>query len=51
MLVLFLHIFDTSRQLIVTLYALYLSLCTQTADPNHFRGTHCMRRYNVGFFI
>ena len=24
-----------------TIYTLYLSLCTQTANPNHFRGTHC----------
>ena len=32
-----------SDQLIVPLhiYTIYISLCTQTADPNHFRGTHC----------
>ena len=24
-----------------TIYTIYLSLCTQTADPNPFGGTHC----------
>ena len=23
-------------------YTIYLSLCTQSADPNHFRGIRCM---------
>ena len=31
----------SSDDLFVTLN-IYLSLCTQTADPNPFRGTHCM---------
>ena len=32
-----------SDQLIVPLhiYTIYISLFSQTADPNHFRGTHC----------
>ena len=25
-----------------TIYTIYLSVCTQTADPNSFRGTHCI---------
>ena len=28
-----------------TIYTIYPSLCTQSANPNPFRGTHCM--YNV----
>ena len=27
-----------------TKYNIFLSLCTQTADPKPFRGTHCSRR-------
>ena len=35
-----------SNQLFVTqyMYTIYLSLCTQTADPNPFRGTHGISR-------
>ena len=28
------------------LYTIYLFLCTQKADPNPFRGTHCMLMIN-----
>ena len=31
-----------SDQLIVTLYINYLVILLYTADPNPFRGTHCM---------
>ena len=24
-----------------TIYGIYLSICTHTADPNSFRGIHC----------
>ena len=34
-----------SDQLIVTLYTLYISLYTLTANPNHFRSTHCIKAY------
>ena len=30
-----------------TIYIIYLSLCTQSADPNPIRGTHCMRTDNT----
>ena len=29
------------------IYHIYLSLCTQTADPNHFRGTHYISCRNL----
>ena len=28
-----------------TIYTIYLSFCTQTADLNLFRGTHCSKRH------
>ena len=27
---------------LLNIYAIYLSLCTQTADPNSFRATYCI---------
>ena len=31
----------------VTTYTIYLSLFTQTADPNHFRGTNCTKSFHL----
>ena len=31
-----------SGQLVMIIYTINLSLCTQTAGPNPFRGTHCL---------
>ena len=38
-----------------SMYNIYLSLCTRTADPNPFRGTHCTQlkqnNNNFRFFL
>ena len=33
-----------------TIYIIYKSFCTQTADPNHFWGTHCMYLLSILYF-
>ena len=33
-----------------TIYIIYKSFCTQTADPIHFWGTHCMYLLSILYF-
>ena len=39
-----------SDQLIMTLFTIYPSFCTQTADPNPFQDTHCHCALNVELY-